>query len=218
MRRDFYIGGIVSLGVHFGLAGFNPTAAVAVTTAKPPEPPPFIEVRKVEEVFEERPPGDAREKSSVTDVVRPPSLPDAPQVPRPDSFVTPVQPVLDGKINPKMVAAPEFSPRGPGEGGSAIFEISALDQQPSPKFQAKPVYPFEMRRGGFTGEVVVDFIVDAKGDVQSAYAARSTRREFEESAVQAVSKWKFRPGKKAGGAVSVHMQVPIVFSLNGERD
>ena len=36
-------------------------------------------------------------------------------------------------------------------------------------------------------------------------------------AVQAVSKWKFRPGRKNGHAVFTHMQVPIVFTLNEDN-
>lgn len=216
MKRDFYIGGMVSLGVHFGLASFSSNHVQAVVTAKPDDVVYVSYNLNREEVFEEAPPGEAKEKSTARDDFRPPTLPDAPQVSRPDSFVVAVQPPLDGKIDPKMMSVPEFSPRGPGNGGTGIFEIASLDQQPMPKFQAKPVYPFEMRRAGINGEVWVDFIVDAKGDVLNAYAARSTRREFEESAVQAVNKWKFRPGKKAGGAVNVHMQVPIVFTLNGD--
>jgi protein TonB len=62
--------------------------------------------------------------------------------------------------------------------------------------------------------VVVDFIVDANGDVQNAFAVKMSQREFESAAVQAVSKWKFKPGKKGGRAVNTHMQVPIVFTLN----
>ena len=73
-----------------------------------------------------------------------------------------------------------------------------------------------MRRAGITGEVVVEFIVDANGDVRNAFAVRSTQRDFEQAAVQAVSKWKFRPGKKGGRAVNTRMQVPIVFTLNDE--
>ena len=51
-------------------------------------------------------------------------------------------------------------------------------------------------------------------DVANAEAVRSSRAEFEASAMAAVSKWKFRPGRKSGRAVTTHLQVPIVFSLN----
>jgi protein TonB len=74
-----------------------------------------------------------------------------------------------------------------------------------------------MRRAGISGEVVVDFLVDTNGDVQNAYAVRSSQREFEAAAVQAVSKWKFKPGRKGGRNVITHMQVPIVFTLSDDQ-
>ncbi|HUR56247.1 MAG TPA: TonB family protein [Opitutaceae bacterium] len=106
-----------------------------------------------------------------------------------------------------------------GSGSRAeTFDISKLDQQPVPRFQARPRYPAEMRQAGVTGEAVVDFIVDTNGDVQNAFAARSSRREFEAAAIEAVSKWKFKPGRVASRDVNTHMQVPIVFTLSeGER-
>jgi RNA polymerase sigma factor (sigma-70 family) len=98
-----------------------------------------------------------------------------------------------------------------------VFDISALDQTPAPRFQARPQYPFEMRRAGITGETVVDFVVDFNGDVVDAFAVRSSRQEFEAAAVAAVSKWKFKPGKKDGREVMTHLQVPIVFTLSGDE-
>ena len=100
--------------------------------------------------------------------------------------------------------------------GMKVFDISMLDQTPVPRLQGRPQYPFEMRRAGIAGEVVVDFIVDTAGDVQNAYAIRSSQREFESAAVTAVGKWKFKPGRKGGKDVPTHMQVPIVFTLNEE--
>jgi RNA polymerase sigma factor (sigma-70 family) len=98
-----------------------------------------------------------------------------------------------------------------------VFDISQLDQAPGPRFQARPQYPFEMRRAGISGEVVVDFIVDAEGEVRNAQAKRSSHAEFEPAAIEAVNKWKFNPGQKSGRAVATHMQVPIVFTLSTER-
>ncbi|MGH7947560.1 MAG: TonB family protein, partial [Opitutaceae bacterium] len=98
-----------------------------------------------------------------------------------------------------------------------VFGISMLDQTPVARFQSRPQYPFEMRRAGISGEVVVDFVVDTNGDVQNARPIRSSQQEFEAAAVQAVSKWKFKPGRKGGSDVLTHMQVPIVFSLEGPR-
>ncbi len=55
-----------------------------------------------------------------------------------------------------------------------VYDITKLDQQPRPTFQARPQYPFELRRAGVTGTVVVDFVVDQNGDVQNARALKST--------------------------------------------
>lgn len=49
------------------------------------------------------------------------------------------------------------------------FEISMLDKIPIPSKQAKPKYPFEMRRAGIAGEVVVDFTVTEAGEVTARY-------------------------------------------------
>ena len=147
----------------------------------------------------------------------PPMQQDVPQLVQPDSFVQKIQPPPpEGvTISSAMNIVPEV--RDPNMfKGMKVFDISMLDQTPVPKFQARPQYPFEMRRAGIAGEVVVDFIVDTNGDVQNAYALRSSQREFEAAAVQAVSKWKFKPGRKGGRDVPTHMQVPIVFTLNEE--
>lgn len=97
-----------------------------------------------------------------------------------------------------------------------VLKLSTLDQKPVPRFQAKPMYPFELRRKNISGEALVDFVVDSQGNVRDATALRHTHPAFGEAAVAAVAQWKFHPGKKGGRAVSTRLQVPIVFSL-GER-
>lgn len=127
----------------------------------------------------------------------------------PSVVSNPGSPEVSSNARPVVSAAPpETSATKP------VYDISALDQKPVARFQARPRYPFEMRRAGIAGEAVVDFVVTDKGDVVNAFAIRSSRVEFEAAAVEAVSKWKFRPGVKGGQDVNTHMQVPIVFTLN----
>ena len=114
----------------------------------------------------------------------------------------------------QQLARAEEARAAAAKSNAEVFDLSQLDRQPVPKFQARPSYPPEMRSAGVAGQVVVDFIVDRNGDVQRAYAVRSSQREFEEAAVTAVSKWKFKAGQKGGRDVGTHMQVPIVFTLN----
>ena len=93
-------------------------------------------------------------------------------------------------------------------------DISKVDVKPVPRFQARPQYPFALRRDKVEGEAVTEFIVDTEGNVQRAHAVRATHPAFADAAVAAVSKWKYKPGMKNGRAVNTRMQVPIVFTLN----
>jgi TonB family protein len=118
------------------------------------------------------------------------------------------------KTKLQQIAKAEQERAAQAQSRAEVFSIAQLDRAPSPRFQARPQYPAEMRAAGTGGEVVVDFVVNAAGDVVNAIALRSTQREFEAAAVEAVSKWKFKAGQKGGHDVATHMQVPIVFAFN----
>jgi periplasmic protein TonB len=134
-----------------------------------------------------------------------------------EGFVQPLQPLPADRLRLNATAL-----EIPGDailrkyGNLDIFDPKNLDQIPQTRFRSSPNYPFEMRRSGIEGEVLVDFLVDIEGDVQNARALHSSNREFENAAVQAVAKWKFRPGRKNGQNVVTHMQVPIQFSLDAK--
>ncbi|MBI5691959.1 MAG: energy transducer TonB [Verrucomicrobia bacterium] len=115
-------------------------------------------------------------------------------------------------LPPSLPGAAETAKPAPA-GSEQPLDLSKLDQLPVPRFQARPRYPEAARKAKRSGEVLVDFIVDTKGEVRGARAVRSTSKEFEAAAIEAVSKWRFRPGRKGGRDVATHMQVPIVFSL-----
>ena len=216
MSRDLIIGILLSALVHLGILFGDKLIPEKKVVKKAEEPPPKIELIAMPKVEEEPEIIETTEEVKPLDLA-PPMQQDVPQLVQPDSFVQKIQPPPpEGvTISASMNIVPEI--RDPNMfRGMKVFDISMLDQTPVAKFQARPQYPFEMRRAGIAGEVVVDFIVDTNGDVQNAYALRSSQREFEAAAVQAVQKWKFKPGRKGGRDVPTHMQVPIVFTLNEE--
>lgn len=96
-----------------------------------------------------------------------------------------------------------------------VYDISKLDQQPVPKFQARPQYPFELRRAGLGGEAVVDFVVDANGGVVNAHALDSSvRGKLDGSGGEVVKLTKFTvmadgtesvPGATIGGISAAEM-------------
>lgn len=218
MRRDLIIGILISALIHAGVffgdrlfprKPYVPPKHVEEPAVQIVPPPPIEpdEPKKVETNDQPVTPAD----------FAPPMQTDLPQVVTDTSFVQRIQPPPPPNI-PRasgLITIPENRNVG-SFNGMQVFDINSLDQQPIAQVQVQPQYPFEMRRAGITGEVIVDFIVDTNGNVQNAYALRSTQREFEQAAVQAVSKWKFRPGRKGGRAVNTHMQVPIVFTLNDQ--
>ncbi len=213
MRRDLITGFIVTLTIEILVAwGGSLTHYHPKPKVKDTDVPVTFEMPKIEpdepDVIEDQPPQPQD--------IAPPMQQDVPQAVTPESFVQQIEPPPPdlSALSKNIVKIPEVRT---GLSGVEIFDISKLDQQPVARFQARPQYPFEMRRAGISGEVLVDFIVDTNGDVRNAFSAHSSQREFENAAVQAVSKWKFKPGRKNGHAVYTHMQVPIVFTLNEDN-
>ncbi len=218
MRRDLIFGIIFSLCVHSGVAWLG--EVFGHPTKKPQPKEEVLTIQLMEMPKDDDPPEEKVEADDqpVTPLdFAPPMQTDVPQIITDTSFVQQIQPPPPEGLKPApgLVSIPQGS-RSNMLKGIEVFDISKLDQIPQAKFRAKPVYPFDMRRAGISGEVVVEFICDTNGDVLNAFAVRSSQREFEAAAVQAVSKWKFRPGRKGGRAVNTRMQQPISFTLNEE--
>ncbi len=89
------------------------------------------------------------------------------------------------------------------------FSLAEIDQKPRAVFQAAPVYPPGMR--SVEGVVNVIFVVDERGKVMNPKVEKSTHREFERPALDAVRQWKFEPAVKGGKRVACKMRVPIRF-------
>ena len=97
-------------------------------------------------------------------------------------------------------------------GSAEILPAAKVEVQPKPTFQAQPVYPAAFRSAGVEGTALIEFVVDADGKVRDATAVSFTHQEFAASAVEAVSKWEFSPGQKAGLAVNTRLKMPFVFT------
>ena len=217
MRRDLIIGIFLSALLHVGV--FWGDKLIKFTPKAPPpveEKPKMIQIEMPKLEPEEPEKVDTAEEAPQKIDIAPPMLTDVPQIATDTSFVQKLQPPPPD--NTKPTVAMTVIPQNIGNQfkGMQVFDPSMLDQQPVPQYQARPNYPFEMRRAGISGEVTVDFIVDPDGNVANAFALKSSQKEFEASAVQAVSKWKFKAGRKSGKSVPTHMQVPIVFTLSDE--
>jgi len=96
-----------------------------------------------------------------------------------------------------------------------VFEINNVDVEPLPLLQFPPFYPLQAKFKGIEGSVTLMFIVNAGGSVEHIEVTHSKNGEyFIDSAIQAVKKWKFKPGQKQGKAVPVRVQLPLSFDIN----
>jgi len=136
-----------------------------------------------------------------------------------EAFTQPLTPPPPpGMIASGAITIPVLKPGANfGKGIANLFDINNLDQRPTARVQPQPAYPYEMSRAGISGDVVVEFIINENGDVIDTRIVRSSHREFEVPAVQAVQKWKFKAGRKGGKAVKVRVSQLIEFNLEDSK-
>jgi TonB family protein len=105
---------------------------------------------------------------------------------------------------------------GPGEGGGfggGVFRVGGGVTAPVPLYRPEPEYSEEARKAKYQGTVVLYVEVDASGHPRNLKVMRSLGLGLDEKAMEAVQKWKFRPGYKDGKPVTVAATVEVNFRL-----
>ena len=100
--------------------------------------------------------------------------------------------------------------------GIKIFELKDLDRPPEPTVKIAPVFPVTLKQTGMQADVTVEFIVDATGNVSNAFVAESSDHRFDDAAITAIGKWKFRAGIKNGHRVNVRVRQPFPFRVTND--
>lgn len=103
---------------------------------------------------------------------------------------------------------------GMGEGLDA-FDMADLERRPEAVSQVSPVYPAALRKARIEGMVTLVFLLTETGTVEDPRVENSTHPEFEKPALDAVRRWKFRPGMREGQAVKTFMRLPMRFRVSG---
>ena len=105
---------------------------------------------------------------------------------------------------------------GPGEGGGfggGVFRVGGGVSAPVVLYKVDPEYSEEARKAKYSGTVVLQLIVDAQGHARDIRVVRSLGLGLDEKAIEAVNKWKFRPGYKNGAPVAVQATIEVNFRL-----
>jgi protein TonB len=103
--------------------------------------------------------------------------------------------------------------------GSGVWPPKDADAVPRYGDNARPAYPPLARLRGYQGVVVLFVEVLVDGRVGQVGIRRSSGHEIlDRAALEAVRTWRFEPGRKEGRAVTMSVEVPVRFVLNGNSD
>lgn len=85
--------------------------------------------------------------------------------------------------------------------------------QPTVVHRVEPAYPQTLLRMHKEGIVILQALITANGDVEKIEILKSDHPLFSQSAINAVSQWKYRPAQMRGKPVSVYFTVTVMFHI-----
>jgi TonB family C-terminal domain len=84
---------------------------------------------------------------------------------------------------------------------------------PKVLYQVDPEFSEEARRARHYGTVLLVVDVDTTGRAVNFRIAKSLGLGLDEKAIEAVSRWKFQPGRRDGKPVTVPATIQVNFHL-----
>lgn len=103
-----------------------------------------------------------------------------------------------------------FAP--PAEEDIPTLDVWQLNKKPVPIHIPKPKFPDMAKKIGMEGTVVVMVVISTKGLVESAEIITRTSL-FDEAALKAAKKARFKPARQMDKPVKVKMSLPFQFKL-----
>jgi protein TonB len=196
---------------------------------------PAIAEPPLNDVFSVALPAPAEEHRSVevrhTAAAQPPSAPPAatvtPQQPQqvPDQLPTREEntsPALQTATAPPATEggdslgtdpgpAAGSDPVGGDDGGPIRIDGRIVKPEIIPGTRIEPRYTESARRVRLEGTVVLEAIIDQRGEVVNLHPLRSLPLGLTEAAIEAVRQWRFRPATLFGKPVKVYFTVTVQF-------
>ena len=101
---------------------------------------------------------------------------------------------------------------GPGDQSAARPGTPGVTA-PSLLYQIEPEYSEDARKAKLQGTVRLSIIVDPSGRPRDIRVVRPLGLGLDERAIEAVTKWRFKPGQKDGSPIPVRATVEVNFRL-----
>jgi TonB family protein len=110
--------------------------------------------------------------------------------------------------------------RGPGVGpgwgggiGGGAYRIGGGVTAPRLIYSPEPEFSEEARKARYQGTVVLWLVVGPDGHARDVHVQGSLGMGLDEKAMEAISSWRFEPGRKDGIPVAVQVNVEVNFKL-----
>lgn len=159
----------------------------------------------------------AREMMKMASPSRP-SVPRPPQqtvMPQPIPMTPPPSPPLPRirekmpAMSPPVAKAPQALQANPPE------SLGAGTTKPALLASSKPLYPRVAREAGWEGTVIVRTLIDTEGNPERTEVRKSSGHPpLDQSAIEAIKTWKFRPAKDGNIPIVKWVDIPVKFDLD----
>jgi TonB family protein len=123
----------------------------------------------------------------------------------------PATPILQSSIG--ELTHPAVNESGTTVPGDGALTVGNGVSAPSVLFTVDPQYSEEARKAKHSGTVLLSVIVDTGGRATDIHVLQSLGMGLDEKAMEAVMKWRFRPGMKDGVPVNVRARIEVNFRL-----
>jgi len=84
---------------------------------------------------------------------------------------------------------------------------------PRPTYTPEPEFSEQARRAKFQGTVVLQIVVNKKGDVVRVRLVRALGMGLDQNAMEGVEHWRFSPATRNGQPVAVALNIEVAFNL-----
>jgi len=120
-----------------------------------------------------------------------------------------------GKTRQDLVehGQPGSAPPLNSSGSAGVYEVGGGVSAPTVLYKVEPAYSEEARKAKYQGTVILRAEIDTTGHAVNLQVIRGLGMGLDEKAVEAVNKWRFRPGYKDGRPVTVAASIEVVFRL-----
>ena len=152
-------------------------------------------------------------KRDLPEPIHPETQP-VPDMPVPQQTPTPIQPTIDFDV---VRETPEIFAGKDGESLlDGLIRQGSSDQVAMITKRSPPKYPSNLRERGIEGYVDLAFDITPQGTTTNIRIIASwPKRAFENSAIQALKRWRYKPRRVDGKAVSVDgATTRIIFTLD----